>query len=166
MSIREIRLFGDPVLKTASESITDISDSIKTLIRDLEDTTALAGRAGVAAPQIGVNLRAFSYEFEDQVAHLINPEIVEVIGEKVEVNEGCLSLPELWGMTPRYESVRVKATNLSGDQIEILATGFLAQIVQHEIDHLDGILYIDRLTREARKTAMAELRQTNWFLKN
>lgn len=162
--VREIRLFGDPILRTVCDPITTISESVKSLITDLEQTTALPGRAGVAANQIGVGLRAFSYMVEGKVGHLINPEIVELIGDPVEIDEGCLSLPELWSKTTRFEKVVVRGQLVSGEQVEFAAEGLLAQVLQHEIDHLDGKVYLDRLSPELRKKAMAELRQTSWFL--
>jgi peptide deformylase len=164
MPVRAIRLFGDPVLKTASDSIKQIDKSIEDLIRDLEQTTALPGRAGVAAAQIGVNLRAFSYNVDGVIGHLINPKIVSVSGEATEMDEGCLSIPEIWGRTLRYPEVKVSGLNISGEQIELTATNLLAQVMQHEIDHLDGILYLERLPQEARKKCMGELRQTSWFM--
>ena len=162
--VREIRLFGDPILRTVCDPITTISENVKSLITDLEQTTALPGRAGVAANQIGVGLRAFSYMVEGKVGHLINPEIVELIGDPVEIDEGCLSLPELWSKTTRFEKVVVRGQLVSGEQVEFAAEGLLAQVLQHEIDHLDGKVYLDRLSPELRKKAMAELRQTSWFL--
>ena len=135
MTVREIRLFGDPVLKTASESIGEITASVRSLIEDLEATTQLPGRAGVAANQIGVNLRAFAFHVQGEVGHLVNPEIVEFSGEVVVLDEGCLSLPEIWGKTPRHSKVTVRGTNVSGEQVEIEAEGLLAQVMQHEIDH-------------------------------
>lgn len=166
MAIREIRLFGDPVLKTASDSIGEITDSIRSLIADLEETTKLPGRAGVAANQIGVNLRAFSYHVEGQVGHLINPEIIEHFGEAIEIDEGCLSLPEIWSKTPRYPKVLVRGQTVDGEQIQFEAEGLLAQVMQHEIDHLDGLVYLDRLNPAARKACMAALRETSWFMRN
>lgn len=166
MAERQIRLFGDPVLRTSSDPITDITDSIRNLILDLEQATNLPGRAGVAAPQIGVNLRAFSYKVDGVVGHLINPKLVETTGEPVQVEEGCLSLPEIWSKTPRYPKVRVSGTTIDGEQVEIEAEGLLAQVFQHEIDHLDGKVYLDRLDPEARKVSMAALRETSWFMAN
>lgn len=166
MTVREIRLFGDPVLKTASEPIGEITESVRTLIGDLEETTQLPGRAGVAANQIGVNLRAFSFHVEGQVGHIINPEIVELAGEVVVLDEGCLSLPEIWGKTPRYTQVTVRGTHVSGEEVEIVAEGLLAQVIQHEIDHLDGLVYLDRLEGPARKLCMAALRETSWFMRD
>ena len=165
MAVREIRLFGDPVLRSPCDSVSEITDSIRTLVKDLEETTALPGRAGVAAPQIGVPLRVFSYHVDGKIGHLINPEILETIGDKAEVEEGCLSLPDLWSPTPRFPSVRVRGLRVDGTTHEITATGFLAQVMQHEIDHLDGLVYVDRLTPENRKQAMAALRATSWFMR-
>ena len=166
MAVREIRLFGDPVLKTASDPVATITDSVRQLVSDLEETAAIPGRAGVAANQIGVNLRVFSYHVDGKVGHLINPEIIELSGDLVEMDEGCLSLPEIWSKTPRYSRAKVRGQTSTGDHIVIEADGLLAQVLQHEVDHLNGMVYLDRLNPIARKEAMAALRQTSWFLRN
>jgi peptide deformylase len=166
MTDRQIRLFGDPVLRTASDAIPEITDSIRNLIVDLEQATNQPGRAGVAAPQIGVNLRAFGYKVDGVVGHLINPKLEEVFGNLELVDEGCLSLPEIWSKTPRYLRVKVSGTNLDGEKLIIEAEGLLAQVFQHEIDHLDGKVYLDRLNSESRKISMAALRETSWFMAN
>lgn len=165
MSVREIRLFGDPVLKSKAEPILKIDESISALVEDLIDTTKLPGRAGVAAPQIGVNLRAFSFNVNGKVGYLLNPKIVELSGEKTLVDEGCLSVPGLWHKTPRFERAKVVGENLQGETIEITGEGLLAQALQHECDHLDGLLYLDRLDPDERKSAMKALRDSDWFLK-
>lgn len=165
MTVREIRLFGDPVLKTVSDPVTKFDEKARALIEDLLDTTKLPGRAGVAAPQIGVNLRAFSYNVNGQVGYVINPVLVELSGEKQLVDEGCLSVPELWHKTPRYEFAKAIGVDLEGNQIELEGTGLMAQMLQHECDHLDGFVYLDRLEDEERKTAMRSLRSTDWFMK-
>ena len=166
MAVREIRLFGDPVLKTVTEPILEISESVKSLISDLEQTSAIAGRAGVAANQIGVNLRAFAYHVDGVVGHLINPEILEKSGELVELDEGCLSLPEIWSKTPRYTKVTIRGQTVTGEVLEIQAEGLLAQVFQHEVDHLDGLVYLDRLNAQERKVCMEALRQTSWFMRD
>lgn len=165
MTVREVRLFGDPVLKTVSDPITKLDENAKALIQDLLDTTQLPGRAGVAAPQIGVNLRAFSYNVNGQVGYLINPVLVEVSGEKQLVDEGCLSVPELWHKTPRYEFAKAVGVDLDGNTVEVEGTGLMAQMLQHECDHLDGFVYLDRLEDDERKLAMKSLRSTDWFMK-
>lgn len=163
MPVREIRLFGDPVLKTVSDLVLEIDDKVKSLVEDLLDTTKVPGRAGVAAPQIGVNLRVFSFNVGGQVGYIINPEIKELGGELVATEEGCLSLPGLWHKTPRYEKATATGINLAGEQIEISGTGLMAQALQHECDHLDGMVYLDRLEGQERKDALKILRASDWF---
>lgn len=163
MTVREIRLYGDPVLRTKCEEITEITPGIEELIQDLIDSTQLPGRAGVAAPQIGVGLRAFSYHVNGEVGYLINPKIVELIGDPSEIDEGCLSVPGLWEKTLRYPSAVAEGINLKGETVRIGGSGLLAQALQHECDHLDGIVYLDRLSVENRREAMRKLRETDWF---
>jgi peptide deformylase len=164
MTVREIRLYGDPVLRTVCDPIFAIDDKVRALIEDLIDTTKLPGRAGVAAPQIGVSLRAFSYNVDGKVGYLINPEIVELSGEKVLVDEGCLSVPGLWHKTPRFQNAKAVGIDLDGNQVELSGSGLMAQALQHESDHLDGMVYLGRLESEERKAAMRKLRETEWFM--
>ena len=166
MAVREIRLFGDPILKTVSQPINEITDSVRSLVDDLEQTTAIPGRAGVAANQIGVDLRAFGYHVEGVVGHFINPEIIEQLGELIEVDEGCLSLPEIWSKTPRYSKVVIRGQKVTGEVVQQEADGLLAQVFQHEVDHLNGLVYLDRLEASARKVCMAALRETTWFMRD
>jgi peptide deformylase len=119
-----------------------------------------------AANQIGVNLRAFAYHVDGVVGHLINPEILEQSGELVELDEGCLSLPEIWSKTPRYTKVTIRGQTITGEVLEIQAEGLLAQVFQHEVDHLDGLVYLDRLNSQERKVCMESLRQTSWFMRD
>lgn len=164
MAVRQIRLFGDPVLKTVCEEITEFGEKTAALVEDLLETTSLAGRAGVAAPQIGVNLRAFSYHVDKKLGYVLNPVLAEVSGELRLVEEGCLSVPGLWHKTMRYERARVTGVDKHGNPVEVSGGGLLAQALQHECDHLDGILYLDRLQPNERKIAMRELRSSSWFL--
>lgn len=166
MAVREIRLFGDPVLKTTCEPITDFDYAIEQLAADLVETTKLPGRAGVAAPQIGVNLRAFSYNVNGSVGCVFNPTLVETSGELVLLDEGCLSVPGLWHKTPRYEFARVTGFSSTGEPVEISGSGLMAQALQHECDHLDGMLYLDRLETAERREAMKQLRSQDWFLRH
>ncbi len=165
MAVREIRLLGDPVLKTVCEPVKNFSEATS-LIEDLLETTQLPGRAGVAAPQIGVGLRAFSFHVDKQLGYLINPRIVETFGEKQLVDEGCLSVPGLWQRTPRFPEVIAEGFDLEGNVVRIHGEGLLAQALQHECDHLDGMVYLDRLEVEERRDAMRKLRETDWFLKS
>ncbi len=163
MTERQIRLFGDPVLKTVSDPIESLDLGIRGLVEDLLDSVRPPGRAGVAAPQIGVNLRAFSYNIDDRIGYVLNPRIVELSGEPELVEEGCLSVPGLWFATPRYPFARVEGTDLDGNLVEIAGDGVLAQALQHETDHLDGLLYLDRLDKQARREAMKQIRESDWF---
>lgn len=163
MTVREIRLFGDPILKTPTAEVTDF-DSVQGLVQDLLDTTALPGRAGVAATQIGVGLAVFSYNVNGKIGYLINPEIVAVEGELILMEEGCLSVPGLWHKTPRHAKATARGYQLDGSVIEVSGEGLMAQALQHECDHLEGVLYLDRLEKEERRLAFANLRQQDWFL--
>ncbi len=163
MTERPIRIFGDPVLKTPTADILVVDAGIHQLVRDLLDTVAIPGRAGVAATQIGVGLRAFSYNIHGDIGYILNPRIVEVSGEPELVEEGCLSVPELWFPTLRYPYARVTGTDLEGNPVELAGTGLMAQALQHETDHLDGFLYIDKLEVPLRRQAMKQIRESDWF---
>lgn len=165
MSVRQIRLYGDPVLSTVCGPIREFNAAISGLVEDLLDTTKVPGRAGVAANQIGISLRAFSFNAENQTGYLLNPENLVVSGEPELVDEGCLSLPGLWHSTMRYPEASITGYLLDGTQITVSGVGVLAQALQHELDHLNGLVYLDRLSPEERKAAMAALRQTDWFLR-
>lgn len=165
MPVREIRLYGDPVLISKCDPIQDFGEKTKALIEDLIDTTKEPGRAGVAAPQIGVSLRAFSYNVDGAVGYLINPEELVLEGEPELIDEGCLSVPGLWHKTLRYPKASLSGYQLDGTRVTITGEGLLAQALQHENDHLDGKLYLDRLGIDERKEAMKILRQTDWFLR-
>lgn len=163
MPERPIRLFGDPVLKTVSTPVEQIDDRVRALVDDLLDSVRIPGRAGVAASQIGVNLRVFSYNVDGEVGYILNPEIVEVSGDKELIDEGCLSVPGLWHKTPRHPFARVRGIDLDGNEIELSGTGLMAQALQHETDHLDGLLYLDRLEKAERRLAMRQVRESDWF---
>ena len=163
MPERQIRLFGDPVLKTVSDPIGTIDARARSLVEDLVDSVRLPGRAGVAASQIGVNLRAFSYNVDGEIGYILNPVLVEVSGEPELVDEGCLSVPGLWYPTRRYPFARVTGIDLDGQPVELSGSGIMAQALQHETDHLDGLLYLDRLDKENRRAAMKEIRESTWF---
>ena len=163
MAERPIRIFGDPVLKTPTESIHHVDEGVKSLVQDLLDTVRIPGRAGVAATQIGVGLRAFSYNVHGEIGYIINPQVVEVSGEPTLVEEGCLSVPNLWFKTSRYPYCRVEGIDLDGNKVVLEGEGLMAQALQHETDHLDGLLYIDRLDQQSRREAMKQVRESDWF---
>ncbi len=163
MTIRDIRYYGDPVLRTEADPITKIDDRIRALITDLVETTDMDGRAGVAAPQIGVPLQAFSYNVEGKVGYVINPVLEEVSGEPVEIDEGCLSVPGLWFKTKRYPHARVRGIDVDGNEVVLEGDGIMAQMLQHETDHLKGTVYVDTLDKEQRRQALREIRESDWF---
>ncbi|MFC4068527.1 peptide deformylase [Actinoplanes subglobosus] len=158
MTVRPIRLYGDPVLRTPADEVTTFDASLRELVRDLEDTVREPGRAGVAAPQIGVSLRVFSYNVEGVVGHLVNPVLGDFDGEQTD-EEGCLSLPGLGYSTTRSLSVVARGFDQHGEPLVIEGTGFLARALQHETDHLDGRLYVDTLTGDVRRQALREMRR-------
>jgi peptide deformylase len=162
MAVRPIRIFGDPVLRSASSAVDRIDDGVRALVRDLVDTVELPGRAGVAAPQIGVGVRAFSYNIDGEIGYVLNPVLVEVSGEPALTGEGCLSVPGLWHDVMRYPHAKVIGIDLDGNEVILEGDGLLAQALQHETDHLDGKLYLDRLDPERRRAAMREVREANW----
>ncbi|WP_282851607.1 peptide deformylase [Gulosibacter sediminis] len=163
MTIRDIRYYGDPVLRTEADPITKIDDRIRSLIADLVETTDMDGRAGVAAPQIGVPLRAFSYNVDGKVGYVINPVLEEVSGEPTEIDEGCLSVPGLWFPTKRYPYARVRGIDLEGEEVMLEGTGVMAQMLQHETDHLNGTVYVDTLAKDQRRLALRQIRESDWF---
>ena len=163
MAVRPIRVFGDPVLKSPSAPIEQIDEGTKALVADLLDTVALPGRAGVAAPQIGVGVRAFSYNVDGEIGYVLNPVLVSVSGEPELVGEGCLSVPGLWHDPLRYPHAVVHGIDLDGNPVVLEGEGLMAQALQHETDHLDGTLYLDRLDPARRKQAMREVRESDWF---
>jgi peptide deformylase len=163
MTERPIRTFGDPVLTTPTDEIVIIDGGVRALVQDLLDTVALPGRAGVAATQIGVGLRAFSYNVNGDIGYVLNPRIVELSGEMLPTDEGCLSVPGLWFKTPRYQNARVEGIDLDGNKIVLEGSGLMAQALQHETDHLDGMLYLSRLSKEDHREAMKQVRNSDWF---
>ena len=142
--------------------IVDFDKELRTLISDLTDTMLDAPGAGLAAPQIGVGLRAFTWNVDGEVGHLINPSL-DLSEELQDGPEGCLSLPELTYDCKRALSLVAKGFNMYGDPVVIEGTELLARAIQHETDHLDGVLFIDRLDTDARKAAMKAIREAEWF---
>jgi len=163
MAVREIRLFGDPVLRSACDPIVLGDPRATALIEDLIETVKLPGRAGLAANQIGVGLRAFSYNIDGDIGYIINPVLAEVSGEPELVDEGCLSVPGFYFLRRRYPFARVTGVNLAGDPVELSGDGLMAQALQHETDHLDGHLYIEGLEAETKREAMREIRKAPWY---
>jgi peptide deformylase len=160
--IQPIRLFGDPVLRQRAAEVIDFDKELRKLVEDLTDTMLGAPGAGLAAPQIGVGLRVFTWHVQGEVGHLVNP-VLDLSEEEQLGPEGCLSIPELTFDCRRALSVVAKGFDLHGEPVTIEGSELLARAIQHETDHLDGVLFIDRLDDEARKAAKKAIREADWF---
>lgn len=166
MAVRPLRIFGDPLLRARSKEVTDFDAGLRRLVADLTDTLEDANGAGLAAPQIGVNLRVFAFVVSDRemetygtMSHIVNPVLVEQSGELVSDIEGCLSIPGLEYDLPRPQRVVAEGFDMHGEPVRIVGTERLARCLAHETDHLDGVLFIDRLEPEERKRAMRDIRE-------
>jgi peptide deformylase len=161
MAIQQIRLFGDPVLRTPALEVVDFDKELRTLVSDLQETMLDAPGVGLAAPQIGVGLRVFTYFVDEVLGHLINPTL-DLSGDPELCEEGCLSFPGIYVDTPRAPRVVAKGLDLHGEPVVIEGSELLARCLQHETDHLDGVLFIDRMDRAQRKQAMKAIRDAEW----
>jgi peptide deformylase len=157
MAIFPIRVFGDPVLRQRAAEIDDIDGRIVRLSEEMIETMRDAPGVGLAAPQVGIERRIFVYDVGDGAQTVINPEIVESSGEW-EYEEGCLSVPELHWPIVRPKEVHLVGLDLEGNEISVEADELLARVFQHELDHLNGILLLERLDKDQRKQAMRVLR--------
>jgi peptide deformylase len=162
VSVKSIRLFGDPVLRTPADPVVDFDKELRTLVQDLTDTMVEAPGVGLAAPQIGVGLRVFTWYVEGELGHLINPDL-DLSEEYQDGPEGCLSIPDLTFDCRRALRVVAKGMNMYGDPVSLEGSDLLARCIQHETDHLDGVLFVDRLDREARRAAMRAIRESDWY---
>lgn len=161
MPIKPIRLFGDPVLRTPAQPVVDFDKELRVLVKDLTDTMMDAPGAGLAAPQIGVGLRVFTYYVDGELGHLINPDL-DLSRELQDGEEGCLSFPGIVFDTPRALRVVAKGMDQHGEPVTIEGTELLSRAIQHETDHLDGVLFIDRMDRDQRKQALRAIREAEW----
>lgn len=160
--MRPIRLLGDPVLRTPCDPVTSFDAELRTLVTDLLDTQLGApGRAGLAANQIGVSARVFVWNAGGSVGHIVNPSLV-VSDERQDGEEGCLSIPELYYQTPRAMHATAYGFDQHGEPLTVQGSGFLARALQHEAGHLDGQLFVDTLTGDARRRALREIRAAAW----
>ena len=162
MATRPIRLIGDPVLRTPADLATTFDKELRGLVKDLTETMIDAPGAGLAAPQIGVGLRVFVYDVDDVIGHLINPVLHFPTDEEMDGGEGCLSIPGLTFDCVRKAHVVAHGQNEYGDPVTIDGTALLSRVVQHEVDHLDGILFVDRLDPETKKAALEAVRLAEW----
>ncbi len=166
MAVRPIRIFGDPLLRTKCVPVQGFDKGLRRLVGDLAETLADAGGAGLAAPQIGVNLRVFAYVVTDKsspdygvMSHIVNPVLVEQSPDELTDIEGCLSIPGLEYELARSQRVVAEGSDMHGEPLRIEGTERLARCFAHETDHLDGVLFIDRLDPDTRKQAMREIRE-------
>ncbi|MCL2581438.1 MAG: peptide deformylase [Streptosporangiales bacterium] len=162
MAIRPIRLFGDPVLRTEADPVTDFDKQLRNLVKDLTQTLDDAQGAGLAAPQIGVSQRVFVYAVGEERGHLVNPVLEFPDEEEEEGEEGCLSFPGVYHDVKRRLNTVAKGFTDRGDPVQIVGTQILARCMQHETDHLDGVLFIDRMDAANRKQAMKAIREADW----
>lgn len=158
MTVQPLRLLGDPVLRTACDPVTRFDDATDRLVDDLLESVLLPGRAGLAAPQIGVGLAAFSYNFDGQHGCILNP-VIAATSSDYDGVEACLSIPGLSAWCLRAMTTVVTGVDRRGDPVTLTGSGELSRVLQHETDHLRGILFIDRLTGQNRKDALRELRR-------
>jgi peptide deformylase len=163
---RKIRVVGDPVLHGAAREVTSFDDSLATLIDDMFASLAVAEGVGLAAPQIGVDLAVFVYDCPDDsgsraVGHVVNPTI-ETSGPLVDSEEGCLSVPGPYQDLPRFMNATVRGVDKTGAPVTVTGTGYLARCLQHETDHLRGVLYIDHLPRNRRRRVLREMVPFDW----
>ena len=156
--VSAIRLFGDPVLRERANDVTEIDASLKQLADDMLETMYAAPGVGLAAPQVGIQKRMFVYDAGDGPAVVVNPRISESSGEWT-YEEGCLSVPGLSWPIVRPRDILLEGLDLDGNEISVEAEEYLARVYQHEVDHLDGVLLIERLDPDQRKQAMRTLRQ-------
>lgn len=162
MAVKPIRLFGDPVLRTPAEPVTDFDRELRNLVRDLTETMLDAEGVGLAAPQLGVSLRVFTFHVDGELGHLVNPTVRPQGAEQQDGPEGCLSIPGVTFDCQRYQTVVARGWSLHGEPVELTGSALLARCVQHETDHLDGILFIDRLDPETKRAAMKAIREAEW----
>jgi peptide deformylase len=160
MAVKEIRKIGDPVLREKSKKIEKIDNKLASLVKDMTDTLKEEGAVGLAAPQIGITRRVIIINLDDKIKVFINPEIKVLNRRKIESNEGCLSIYSIKDFcVNRFSKIKVKAKDLKGNDVTLVAEDLLARVFQHEIDHLNGVLYIDRLDRKSRIELLARINE-------
>jgi peptide deformylase len=156
VSILDIRVLGDPILREETKEIGAITDDIRQLVKNMFETMYLAKGIGLAAPQVGRTERVAVIDVNEKPFVIINPEIIEAAGKAAKAEEGCLSIPDVYGDVERPSHVRVRALDIEGKPFEVEATELLGRCLQHEIDHLHGKLFIDYLSVLKRRSAMAK----------
>ena len=158
MAVKEVRKIGDPVLREKSKKVKKIDESVMQLVRDLTDTLKETGGVGMAAPQIGITRRVLIVNVDNKIHVFINPEIEVLDDQKIKSDEGCLSIYSIKDFNvKRFSKVKVRAKNLKWKDVEVVAEGLLARIFQHEIDHLNGVLFMDHLDRKSKQELLSRV---------
>ncbi len=162
MTVLGIRIVGDPILRTRADEVTEFGPVLRKLVADMDETMVNVEGAGLAAPQVGVSLRVFTYQIDGQRGHIINPVLELSDDDQEDISEGCLSIPGLGYPVTRRRWTRATGVDVENNPVVIEGEGFLARCLQHETDHLDGVLYIDRLKGELKKEAFRKLRNASY----
>jgi peptide deformylase len=162
MTVLPVRLFGDPALTQPAAPVTDFDRELHKLVRDLHETLDDQQGAGLAAPQLGILRRVFAFHMGEDRGHLVNPTLRFPDEQEQDGPEGCLSIPGLYFDTVRRLNVVAKGWTMHGDPLQIVGAGDLARCLQHETDHLDGVLFIDRMDPRRRRAALREIRAADW----
>jgi peptide deformylase len=162
MAVLPIRIIGDPVLRTVAAPVTEFGPGLRRLVEDMMETMEDVDGAGLAAPQVGVSQRVFTYQFDGTRGHVVNPVLQLSEDAQDDAVEGCLSIPGIAFPVRRRARARVTGADVDGNPIEFEAEGLLARIAQHETDHLDGILFPDRLEGDDRKAALRAIRALDY----
>jgi peptide deformylase len=162
VTTRHVRLFGDPVLRQRAPEVTDFDRQLQSLVKDLDDTLYEQRGTGLAATQLGVLQRVFVWHTPEVEGHIVNPVLEFPDKEEQDGPEGCLSIPGLYFDTKRRLNVVAKGFDMHGQPVQVVGTELLARALQHETDHLDGVLFIDHLDTESRRAAMKAIREADW----
>lgn len=162
MAILSIRIIGDPVLRTVADPVTEFGPELARLVEDMIETMEDVDGAGLAAPQVGISKRIFTYRMDGVTGHVINPVLENSEDFQPEQMEGCLSIPGVGYPVRRHRATRLTGVDIHGNAVALDAEGLLARIFQHETDHLDGVLFTDRLEGENRKSALRAIRNANY----
>lgn len=158
MAVKEVRKIGDPVLREKSKKVEKIDESVMQLVKDLTDTLKETGGVGMAAPQIGITRRVLIVNVDNKIHVFINPEIEVLDDQKIKSDEGCLSIYSIKDFNvKRFSKVRVRAKNLKWKDVEVVAEGLLARVFQHEIDHLNGVLFMDHLDHKSKEELLSRV---------
>ena len=166
MAIREIRLFGDPVLNTVADPVEEFDDRLRRLVRDMLETMDAAGGVGLAANQIGITRRVFVFDCQGLRGHIVNP-VWQPYGDAQQTGvEGCLSVPGVRGAVTRHNTVVAQGFDMYGRPLALRGTGLLARCIQHESDHLDGVMFTTRMAPGERKAALSAIDQAEWKKEN